>query len=127
MNLGINFFLDSRFLINFSTFSLVQACTSSYKSKKVSGRFPDVIPYWQYTTFPNFIIKSCFGALPSLLVTIPAVTPTFSLTSRPAASPEAPCDTSSSHVPLRSHVIHPHAPSCTIPRDPISRPRWVRL
>jgi len=60
-------------------------------------------------------------------VTIPAVTPTFSLTSCPAASPEVPRDTSSSHVPLGLHVIHPRAPSRTIPRDPVSRPRWVRL
>jgi len=61
-------------------------------------------------------------------VTIPAVTPTFSSTSRPAASPEVPRDTSSSHVPLGSHVIHPRAPSSRpMPRDPVSRPRWVRL
>jgi len=60
-------------------------------------------------------------------VTIPAVTPTFSLTSRSATSPEVPRDTSTSHVPLGSHVIHPHAPSRTMPCDPISRPRWVRL
>jgi len=59
-------------------------------------------------------------------VMIPAVTPTFSSTSRPAASPEAPCDTSSSHVPLGSHVIHPCAPSSRpMPRDPVSRPCWV--
>src|SRR5712672_3525921 len=63
-----------------------------------------------------------------LFVTIPAVTPTFSSTSRPAASPEAPRDISSSHVPLGSHVIHPRAPSSRLmPRDPVSRPRWVRL
>ena len=61
------------------------------------------------------------------IVTIPAVTPTFSSTSRPVASPEVPRDTSSSHVPLGSHVIHPRAPSRTIPHDPVSRPRWVRL
>jgi len=61
-------------------------------------------------------------------VTIPAVTPTFSSTSRPAASPEVPRDTSSGHVPLGSHVIHPRAPSSRpMPRDPVSRPRWVRL
>src|SRR5712671_5966434 len=61
-------------------------------------------------------------------VTIPAVTPTFSSTSHLAASPEVPCDTSSSHVPLGSHVIHPRAPSSRpMPRDPVSRPRWVRL
>src|SRR5712671_1219427 len=42
-------------------------------------------------------------------VTIPAVTPTFSSTSRPATSPEVPRDISSSHVPLGSHVIHPRA------------------
>ena len=60
-------------------------------------------------------------------VTIPAVTPTFSSTSRPAASPEVPRDTSSSHMPLGSHVIHPRAPSHTMPREPISHPRWVRL
>jgi len=58
-------------------------------------------------------------------VTIPAITPTFSSTSRPAASPEVPRDTSSSHVPLGSHVIHPRAPLHTIPHDPISRPHWV--
>src|SRR5712672_414595 len=61
-------------------------------------------------------------------VTIPAVTPTFSSTSRPAASPEAPHDTSSSHVPLGSHVIHPRALSSRpMPRAPVSRPRWVNL
>src|SRR5712671_1551730 len=61
-------------------------------------------------------------------VTIPAVTPTFSSTSRPAASPEVPRDISSSHVPLGSHVIHPCAPSSRpMPRDPVSCPRWVRL
>ena len=61
-------------------------------------------------------------------VTIPAITPTFSSTSRPAASPEVPRDTSLSHVPLGSHVIHPRAPpSRPMPRDPVSRPRWVRL
>src|SRR5712671_1713942 len=61
-------------------------------------------------------------------VTIPAVTPTFSSPSRPAASPEVPRDISSSHVPLGSHVIHPRAPSSRpMPRDPVSRPRWVRL
>src|SRR5712672_2432979 len=61
-------------------------------------------------------------------VTIPAVTPTFSSPSRPTASPEAPRDTSSGHVPLGSHVIHPRAPSShPMPRDPVSRPRWVRL
>ena len=61
-------------------------------------------------------------------VTIPAVTPTFSSPSRPAASPEVPRDTSSSHVPLGSHMIHPRAPSSRpMPRDPVSRPRWVRL
>ena len=61
-------------------------------------------------------------------VTIPAVTPTFSSTSRPAASPEVPRDASSGHVPLGSHVIHPRAPSSRpMPRDPVSRPRWVRL
>src|SRR5712671_1730695 len=58
---------------------------------------------------------------------IPASPPTFSLTSRPAASPEVPCDTSHSHVPLGAHMIHPRAPSHTIPRDPISHPRWVQL
>src|SRR5882757_2219914 len=59
---------------------------------------------------------------------IPAVTPTFSLTSRPAASPEVPRDTSSSHVPLGSHVIHPRAPlSRPMPHDPVSHPHWVRL
>src|SRR5712675_1743123 len=61
-------------------------------------------------------------------VTIPAVTPTFSSPSRPAASPEVPRDTSPGHVPLGSHVIHPRAPSsCPMSRDPVSRPRWVRL
>src|SRR5712672_509255 len=61
-------------------------------------------------------------------VTIPAVTPTFSSPSRPAASPEVPRDTSSGHVPLGSHVIHPRAPSSRpTPRDPVSRPRWARL
>src|SRR5712672_1717391 len=61
-------------------------------------------------------------------VTIPAVTPTFSSPSRPTTSPEVPCDTSSSHVPLGSHVIHPRAPSSRpMPRDPVSCPRWVQL
>src|SRR5712671_801805 len=61
-------------------------------------------------------------------VTIPAVTPTFSSPSRPATSPEVPRDTSSSHVPLGSHVIYPRAPSShPMPHDPVSRPRWVRL
>src|SRR5712671_1318583 len=61
-------------------------------------------------------------------VMIPAVTPTFSSPSRPTASPEVPRDTSSSHVPLGSHVIHPRAPpSHPMPREPVSRPRWVRL
>src|SRR5712672_47375 len=61
-------------------------------------------------------------------VTIPAVTPTFSSTSRPAASPEVPRDTSSSHVPLGLHVIHPRAPSSRpMPRDPVSCPHWVQL
>src|SRR5712672_1445427 len=61
-------------------------------------------------------------------VMIPAVTPTFSSPSRPAASPEVPRDTSSGHVPLGSHVIHPRAPSSRpMPREPVSRPRWVRL
>src|SRR5712675_107412 len=64
----------------------------------------------------------------SLSVTIPAITPTFSSTSRPAASPEAPRDISSSHVPLGSHVIHPRAPSSRpMPHEPVSCPRWVRL
>jgi len=62
-----------------------------------------------------------------IIVTIPAVTPTFSSTSHPVASPEVPRDTSSSHMPLGSHVIHPRAPSHTMPREPISHPRWVRL
>src|SRR5712672_1440295 len=61
-------------------------------------------------------------------VTIPAVTPTFSSPSRPAASPEAPRDASSGHVPLGSHVIHPRAPSSRpMPRDPVSHPQWVQL
>src|SRR5712671_2892163 len=64
----------------------------------------------------------------TLTVTIPAVTPTFSSPSHPAASPEVPRDTSSGHMPLGSHVIHPRAPSSRpMPRDPVSRPRWVRL
>src|SRR5712672_1522862 len=58
-------------------------------------------------------------------VTIPAVTPTFFSPSRPTTSPEVPCDTSSSHVPLGLHVIHPRAPSHTMLRKPVSRPRWV--
>src|SRR5712672_981645 len=63
-----------------------------------------------------------------LRVTIPAVTPTFSSTSHPTASPEVPRDTSSGHVPLGLHVIYPRAPSSRpMPRDPVSRPRWVRL
>jgi len=61
-------------------------------------------------------------------VTIPAVTPTFSSSSRPTASPEVSRDTSSGHVPLGSHVIHPRAPSSRpMPRDPVSHPRWARL
>ena len=39
---GNQLFFDSRFLVDFSTFSLVQARSGSYESKKVSGRFPDV-------------------------------------------------------------------------------------
>src|SRR5712675_679919 len=71
--------------------------------------------------------RETVGADGTVIVTIPAVTPTFS-PSRPAASHEVPRDTSSSHVPLRSHVIHPRAPSSRpVPRDPVSRPRWVRL
>src|SRR5712672_302009 len=59
-------------------------------------------------------------------VTIPAVTPTFSSPSRPTASPEVSRDTSSGHVPLGSHVIHPRTPSShPLPRDPVSRPRWA--
>src|SRR5712671_2732345 len=61
-------------------------------------------------------------------VTIPAVTPTFSSPSRTTASPEAPRDISTSHVPLGSHVIHPRAPpSHPTSRDPVSCPRWARL
>src|SRR5882672_1109824 len=61
-------------------------------------------------------------------VMIPAITPTFSLTSHPATSPEVPRDTSSGHVPLGLHVIHPRAPlSRPMPRAPVSHPRWVRL
>src|SRR5712671_6258409 len=69
------------------------------------------------------------GEIESYLgVTTPAVTPTFSSTSRPTASPEAPRDTNPSHVPLGSHVIHPRAPSLRpMSRDPVSRPRRVRL
>src|SRR5882672_2884843 len=67
-------------------------------------------------------------ALLAVTVTIPAVTPTFSSTSCPAASSEALRDTSSSHVPLGLHVIHPHAPpSRPMPHEPISRLHWVRL
>ncbi|KAH9956519.1 hypothetical protein BC827DRAFT_752312 [Russula dissimulans] len=36
-------FLSSRFLIDCSTFRLVQTRTSSYESKKVNGRLPDVL------------------------------------------------------------------------------------
>jgi len=39
---GNQLFLDSRLLVDLSTFSLVRARTSSYECKKVSGRFPDV-------------------------------------------------------------------------------------
>jgi len=61
-------------------------------------------------------------------ITIPAITPTFSSPSRPTASPEVPHDTSSSHVPLGSHVIHPRAPSSrSMPCNPVSRPQWVQL
>src|SRR5712671_1726996 len=60
-------------------------------------------------------------------VTIPVVTPTFSSPSHPATSPEAPHDMSHSHMPLGSHMIHPHAPSHTIPCDPVSCPQWVQL
>ena len=57
-----------------------------------------------------------------------AITPTFSSTSHPTASPEAPCDTSSSYVPLASYMIYPHAPlSRPMPHDPISCPQWVQL
>src|SRR5712671_6363879 len=107
MNLGINFCWILGSLLTFFTH------TGSYKSKKVSGRFPD-------GELGDLEGHAVMGN-----VTIPAVTPTFSSTSRPAASPEVPRDTSSSHVPLGSHVIHPCAPSRTIPRDPVSRPCWV--
>src|SRR5712671_3665213 len=64
----------------------------------------------------------------TLCVTIPAVTPTFSSTSRPTASPEVPRDTSLSHMPLGSHVIHPCAPSsCSMPHETVNHPRWVQL
>jgi len=63
----------------------------------------------------------------AIFVMIPAVTPTFSSTSCPTTSPEVPHNTSSSHMPLGSHVIHPRALSHTIPRDPTSRPQWVQL
>src|SRR5712675_943448 len=60
-------------------------------------------------------------------VTISAITPTFSLTSCPTVSPEAPRNISSSHVPLGSHVIHPRIPSSRpMPRDPVSHSQWVR-
>ena len=42
--LGNQLVLDSRFLFDFSTFSLVRARTSSYKFKQVSSRFPDGHP-----------------------------------------------------------------------------------
>src|SRR5882757_8496416 len=59
---------------------------------------------------------------------IPAVTPTFSSPSRPTASPEVPRDTSSSHVPLGSHMIYPRASSSRpMPCEPVSHPHWVRL
>jgi len=60
-------------------------------------------------------------------VMIPASPPTFSSTSHLVASPEVPCDTSHSHMPFRSHMIHPRAPLCTIPHNPVSCPHWVRL
>ena len=61
-------------------------------------------------------------------VMIPAITPTFSSPSHPATPPEVLHDTSSSHMPLGSHIIHPRAPlSRPMPCDPISRPRWVQL
>jgi len=76
-------------------------------------------------------IYSMFSSLPfpstTYCVTIPAITPTFSLTSRPAASPEVLCDTSYSHMPLGLHIIHPHAPLHTLPYDPVSHPHWVWL
>src|SRR5712672_1352904 len=58
---------------------------------------------------------------------ISAVTPTFSSPSHPTASPEVPRDTSSSHVLLGSHVIHPRAPSSRpMPRNPVSCHRQDR-
>jgi len=75
-----------------------------------------------------FLTNSRSIRLHFICVTIPAVTPTFSSSSRPTTSPEVPRNTSSSHVPLRSHMIHPRAPSShPMPRDPVSRSRWVRL
>jgi len=64
----------------------------------------------------------------TFIVTIPAVIPTFSSTSRPTTSPEAPRDTGPGHVPLGSHVIHPRAPSShPMSRDPVSHPHWAQL
>ena len=60
-------------------------------------------------------------------VITPAVTPTFSSPSRPTTFPKELHNTSSSHVPFRSHVIHPRAPLHTMPHKLTSRPRWVRL
>jgi len=90
------------------------------------------LEYRWVTCISRPYIRNCIVAKQvnstAIPVTIPAVTPTFSLTSYPTASPEVPRDTSSSHVPLGSHMIHPRAPSShPMPRDPISHPRWVRL
>ena len=56
----------------------------------------------------------------------------FPLTSHAVASPEpspSPSrDTSTSHVPLGSHVIHPRAPTVPrqMPRPLVSCPQWLR-
>ena len=92
---------------------------------QVPGEAPASNPYlhdrfmWVLQIYLQYYSKST-----CIHVMIPASPPTFSLTSHPATSPEVPCDTSHSHVPLRSHVIHPRAPSCTVPRDPVSHPHW---
>ena len=58
---------------------------------------------------------------------IPVTPSTFSSPSHTPATSEAPHDTLHSHVPLRSHMIHPRALSCTMPHEPVSHPQWVQL
>ena len=121
--------------------TLLKACSSSLQ-RRLQATGPGYIQFSENIqvlgdittgneqTFST-LIAQLLGSVAScidVIVTIPAITPTFSSTSRPTASPEVPRDTSSSHMPLGSHVIHPRAPSSRpMLREPVSRPHWVRL